>query len=843
MEQLGAGGMGIVYRAHDTKLDRDVALKFLPPELTRDLESTNRFINEARAASALDHPNICTIYEIGQTDQGQSFISMAYYDGQTLRERIKYEGLKIDEAVNITLQIARGLQKAHEKGIIHRDIKPANIIVTSDGTAKILDFGLAKLANKTMMTKTGTTMGTISYMSPEQTRGEPVDQRSDIWSFGVLLYEMLTGEQPFKGDYEQAIIYSILNTDPDPPSELNPDISPELEAIVLKTLSREPSERYTKMAELIDDLRRATGEDVPVRRKRTLAKTAWWLLLIPLVLILVLFGRQLIEQVENWFNGPKIQSLAVLPLKNLTGDPGQDYFCDGMTDALISELARIGSFRVISWQSTMQYKNTDKTMAQIARELNVDRIIVCSFLRSDDRTQVNANLIEPYEDRHLWSQRYHFQIADIFQFYNDFTKALVSEIEVQLTPAQAEHLTKVPTINPEAYLLYLQGNEYLRSRPGYLRQNIEIAQQLYKRAITLDPEFALAHAALSEVHGLMHWFGYDMSPERVALQRETAETALRLAPDLPQAHLAMGMMHYLGRRDYRRALNAFSVALEWLPNDGQVVAMIGYTNRRLGNWDEVFAAFEKATELDPRNANLFGDLGGYSLWTVRRYADAVQAFERALELAPDLHDAAVRRGWTFVGWQGQLDSLRQALERVPVDHYLYERAELLHYQRDADAMLELLTAVPVTSLPKSIWVARAYQLKGDKQMTREAFGETLSILDSVMVLLPDDYSLHAARGLALAGLERNDEALREVRWIEQSFVYREDVYERRFYLALVCAKILAQAGYADSALDEIERLLAGPSILTVHTLRLSPLWDPIREHPRFKSLLAKYSSN
>jgi tetratricopeptide (TPR) repeat protein len=291
-----------------------------------------------------------------------------------------------------------------------------------------------------------------------------------------------------------------------------------------------------------------------------------------------------------------------------------------------------------------------------------------------------------------------------------------------------------------------------------------------------------------------------------------------------------------------------AIAREGLPNDVRVVEVIGYIHRRMGNWDEIIAAFEKATELDPRNANLYCDLGGNSLRIMRRYADAVRAFERALELSPDLHYAAVRRGWTFILWQGQLDSLRQALERQLGDQFLNDRAQLLYWQRDADALIEFSTVAPVTVfeyreffLPTSLYAAWAHRLQGDERVARKAFSEALSILDSVMVVLPDDWRVHAARGLALAGLGFTDEAMREVRWIEQSVVYRKDVHDRLTFLAPTCAQILAQAGNTDFALDEIERLLAGPSLLTVHTLQLDPLWDPIREHPRFNSLLTKYS--
>jgi len=619
--------MGEVFKAEDTRLKRFVALKFLPNSMTIDEEAKSRFIHEAQTASALDHPNICTIYEIGQDEKGLSYISMAYYEGQTLKDKIKEERIKINQAVNITIQIARGLQKAHEKGIIHRDIKPANIIVTNDGTAKILDFGLAKLANQTMMTKTGITMGTISYMSPEQTRGEPVDQRSDIWSLGVMLYEMLTGELPFRGDYDQAVVYSILNTDPDPPSDLNPDISPGLEAIILKTLSRESEYRYTDMADLIDDLCRAIGEVIPL----PILIKRWWLLLIPVLLLLALFSSRIVDPLKKLFNGPEMQSLAVLPLKNLTGDPGQDYFGDGMTDALISELAQIGNFRVISWQSTMKYKNTDKNMALIAAELNVNRIISGSFLRSADRVQVNVNLIEPFEDRHLWTQRFDFQIADVLQFYKDFTKALVSEIQVQLTPEQNERLAEASKVDPKVYDIYLHGVSFADQ---YTVSGFQNAERMFLQTIDMDSTFALAHAALSRVY-IFIGTGYGNMEPMKALGKSHyhAEKAIKFNNELPDAYISLGN-YELFAWNWAEAEKYLAKAIESNPNSASA-------HQYYSRYFQVTAQFEKAIleinmahQLDPLSLGIRLETGWPYFWA-GEYDKAIEIFTQTIEINPN----------------------------------------------------------------------------------------------------------------------------------------------------------------------------------------------------------------
>ncbi len=337
IEKLGAGGMGVVYKAQDTKLDRLVALKFLPPHLSQDEEVKSRFIHEAKAASALDHPNICSIYEINDTDQGQMFIAMACYDGKSLKDKIKDQRLTIKEVIDYAIQIARGLEKAHAKKIIHRDIKPANILITEDGVVKIVDFGLAKLAGRTMLTKEGSTLGTVGYMSPEQTQGTDIDQCTDVWALGVIIYEMLTGKQPFAGDYEQAIVYSILNEEPVPITELRSDVSSSLEQIVNRALEKDPQKRYQSIQELLEDLESLSAGIVPEeiqarmrkaklrKRKATILFAVAAGLIIAAVVVLILFTR----------GSETIDSIAVLPLKNLTGDAEEEYFVDGMTDELI----------------------------------------------------------------------------------------------------------------------------------------------------------------------------------------------------------------------------------------------------------------------------------------------------------------------------------------------------------------------------------------------------------------------------------------------------------------------------------------------------------------------------
>jgi serine/threonine protein kinase/Tfp pilus assembly protein PilF len=856
VEELGRGGMGVVYKAEDTKLKRSVALKFLPPELTRDPQAKERFIHEAQAASALEHSNICNIHEIDETEDRQLFIVMACYEGEILKDKIQRGPLKLEEAIAIAIQIAKGLEKAHKKEIVHRDIKPGNIFITHDGVVKIVDFGLAKLKGQVKLTREGTTLGTAVYMSPEGSRGGEVDQRTDIWSLGIVLYEMLTGQLPFRGDYEQAVTYSILNEEPEPVTALRTGIPMELERIINKCLAKKPDRRYQVIEDVIVDLkeikdkqdlkRKTVTQQIPPKKRNVPLIAAIAVICVVAVLAGVYF---LTRQADV------IDSIAVLPFQNLSADGPYAYFAGGLHDELLTQLSKVADFTVISRTSVMGYASTEKPLKQIADELRVRSIVEGSVQVDGERLRVNVQLIDAEKDAHIWAERYDRTLDDAFAIQSDVAQQIVLAVGVVLSNTERQGLNEIPTSNAEAYRLYLQGLDYF-NRPGYLRQDVEIAQKLFERALVLDPEFALAHASLSQVHGRMFWFRMDTSPTRVELQFEEAETALRLAPDLPEAYSAMGLSHYQGHRNYTRALEEFTIALEKMPNSADIWARVGYVNRRLGNWEEVTEAFEKATQLDPRSATLFFDLGGNTYLELHRYEEAVQAYNKALSIAPDLYSAAIRKGWAYFRWQGQLDTLRTMLRNVPMDvdlGYIGLRdkvqADFLYMECRADSLLKLLRTTRVTVfeeqsiyLPVSLYTAWAHQIRGDNSAAQAAFGSALMVLDESLRELPDDYRVHTARGLALAGLGQKEEALCETDWLQQSEIYREDALDGTI-LAEDRAKIMAQIGETNSALDEIEKLLLKPSELSVNTLRLDPIWNPIRDSPRFQELIRKYETS
>jgi eukaryotic-like serine/threonine-protein kinase len=849
LEKLGGGGMGVVYKAEDTHLKRTVALKFLPAAFSLDPDAKARFRQEAEAASALDHPNICTVHDIDETADGQIFISMACYEGETLKKRIERGPLQLHDAIDIALQVARGLQAAHEAGMVHRDVKPANIMVTVKGQVKILDFGLAKLAGQAVLTKTGSTVGTAAYVSPEQARGEEVDRRSDIFSLGVVLYEMITGHRPFRGEHEAAITYSLMNETPEPLARYKADVPDELQRVVDKSLAKERAERYQHIDEMMVDLRRAQQESPSTteskkRKRRLPLLIGGGIALVVLAILAYIFVLPKPRPTAD-------KSVAVLPFLNLSAGGPNAYFAAGLHDELLTQLSKVAALKVISRTSVMGYEGTKTPLRQIARELGVGSVVEGSVQVVGDRLRVNVQLIDATTDAHLWAERYDRTLDDAFAIQSEVARQIVAAVGGVLSSAEQGRLTAVPTANAEAYRLYMHGREY-HIRPGYLRQNLDSAQQLYEKAVALDPSFALAHVALADVHGYIYWFRYDPSPARASRVREEAETALRLAPNLPQAHVAIGDMLYVVDRDWRHAMDEYAIALRDLPNDAGLWAKIGYVHRRLGEWEKVFEALGKATQLNPLVADLYEDLGGESYLAVRRYADAIRSFDRALIVAPNLHAAAIWRGFTYVLWHGQLDTLRTALDRIPSDAELAVtgvttawRANILLWERNADSLLLLLQNPRVTFfdyqiwfMPTALYAGWAHQLRGDRRGARAAFEQSRVLLDSVMKERPDDWRLHVSLGLTLAGLGRKDDAVREASWLQQSEVYRGDALDRT-YVAEARARILAQAGEPRGALDEIERLVAGPSYVSAHLLRLDPVWEPLRSNPRFQALLSK----
>ena len=662
LQKIGAGGMGEVYLVEDTKLKRQVALKFLPTELTKDLEAKKRFEREAQAAAALNHPNIVTVYEIGE-HEGQVFIAMEYVEGQTLKDIISDVGarplsgtgrdapsygdlplpithhpLPITQVIAIASQIASGLAAAHAKGIVHRDIKPQNILVDKDGHVKILDFGLAKLKGISPLTKESSTLGTVHYMSPEQTIGKEVDHRTDIWSLGVVLYEMLTMELPFKGDYDQAVIYSILNEKPLPATAVKKNLPAELDHIFDKALAKNPGERYHHLDDLAAELK-ALEKQIEGEKtgERPINLKSWKRKLLPIGGLVILMGLAFLGAILFFKEKPKtIDSIAVLPLQNYSHDPEQDYFADGMTEALISELSRIKALRVISRTSAMLYKKSTKPLPEIARELKVDAVLEGSAQRVGDRIRITAQLIEARSDRHLWADDFERDFRDILSLQKEVSRAIAREIRITVTPEEKIRLAMSRRVDPEAHEAYLKGL-YLINKFTETDMNKGIA--FFEEALQKDPEYALAYTGLAEAYDNLLFMSLVRPKESLEKMNEYALKALSIDESLGEAHLVLSAVKMINDWDFPSTERELKLALQFSPSYSTTYTWYACFMLWMGRNDEALTLIRRAQEIDPLSPALRGFLG-YCLYFDRQYDKAITFIKENLALASNVFDSS-----------------------------------------------------------------------------------------------------------------------------------------------------------------------------------------------------------
>lgn len=639
LEKIGEGGMGEVYRAHDERLDRDVAIKVLPAGTFSDESARRRFHSEALALAKLNHPHIATIFDFDTAD-GADFLVMEYVAGESLATKLQGRPLADGEVIRLGKQIAGALDEAHQQGVIHRDLKPGNVRLTTKGHAKVLDFGLAKLLRPTdgeAMTESLTAAlgvaGTLPYMAPEQLRGEGLDARTDLWALGAVLYEMATGRRPFEQKLAPTLADAILNKPPDPPRLKQSDLSPELERIILKCLEKDPENRYQSARETAVDLRRlsaSTSQSTvmlasPERPKRGFN----WLLFTGILALLIVagWGFWRLQQVGTSARAGKIESLVVLPLENLSGDPAQDYFSEAMTEELTSEMAALHGLRVISRTSATRYRKTTMSLRDIAREVDVDAVVEGSVLRSSDDVRITVQLIDGESDRHLWSKSYTRTASNVIGLQREVAREIAKEIELTLTPVEQQHLDAAATRSPQAYEAYLRAQYRLDSTFRSV-QDVDAAIAHAEQAIALDPNFAEAYVAVAKgcIGKIFAWQGGSEYDERafIALGK-----ALALNPNLADAYVARGNLYYTKLRnfdlaqagaDYRRA-----VALQ--PNLATAHQSLGAELTHAGLHDRAIEEFRTTLRLDPHFQGAKVRMPR-ALWQSGKFSEALEQYER-----------------------------------------------------------------------------------------------------------------------------------------------------------------------------------------------------------------------
>jgi serine/threonine protein kinase/Tfp pilus assembly protein PilF len=850
LEKLGEGGMGVVYKAQDTKLDRIVALKFLPPHLTSEFEEKERFIHEAKAASALNHPNIITIHEIDEFE-GQMFIVMEYCEGKTLKQLIEEGTLSIKKVLDIGIQVGEGLVAAHKKEIVHRDIKSDNIKISKEGQVKIMDFGLAKLKGATKLTKTRSTLGTLAYMSPEQAQGEEVDQRSDIFSFGVVLYELLTGKLPFGGEHQAAIVYSIINEEPQPIARFNNQASAKLEDMVFKALAKDKDERYQHIDDLLADLRRekksleyvkTSVTTQPFEPSKTVKrKTIPFLIGVLAILILIIVYFSFLRQ-----KGPTAvsgkPSIAILYLRNLSENKEDDYFASGMTEDIITQLSKIGGLLVASRSDIEQFKNKQIDLKEVANKLRVKYVMEGSVQKYKDKIRITCQLIKASDGFHVWADSYDRQLEDLFAIQADVAKSVAQALKVTLVPAELASIEKKPTQNVQAYNYYLQGREYYFGGGSGKKVGLELSTKMFEKALEADSNFALAYAGLSDCYSSYLMFWVDLKKSWLEKAEKAGLKALTIDPNLAEAHRALSRLYMIEGKSVKATQEA-EEAVKANPNYGEAWRLLGGWYTETGQYPKAESSLMKALDVKPTDPSLFWEfITLYTVWGKKEKVE--EYFNKGLELQPSNPLIYTDMSYYYL-IQGELEQAkRMAYKSLDIDpQYTYALSTLSYIfgmSGEVDSALYYLDGYRKQN-PGEDWFVELGSLelvKGNKRQAEIYLDSSIRFNQPLIKEfqgLPNEYYSRLKIALAYALKGESRRALEQVNGVKKS-LGKSLLTVEWSGLVSELSFVYALTGQKEEAVRMLDFLVKN-NFITPAFIKLHPWYKNLAGYPAFEELI------